>query len=953
MTRNRRSSSKSHQFTNNHHSTADQSSNDSSKFNNKDDSPVYGPTTRKAWSEWCKTATIAPSASSKSDERGRDAAVQNGNHKKPSSVTNSLLDADKLMTSDSDTCDTLIESDSNNNNSTSKNDKQAPKRTRKNANEKRLSSTRTSERTLATSNGNSETSTDSRRTPRQPKKPKANDKTKKYSDCLDLLHERTMLSISTTAAIDLPIGCINDELSSYDASERDNRLDPRNENIENVQDAPNSTTDNQAGRPAEPKRPNILYNLNLDSLVCNFRNQVVSFLEHMRQDEYRTSILDAIEKEKRLKSELTTRIGKIENQISEQLGKGSKLLEARLAEIDIHTTDPDMLGVKAKEIINQNRELHTKIDQMNDANQQLEEMLRNKLSQIHLANKLETSKKMNDYKQAIGVNGAHDNHLNNNGGLNNFKNLNSSNLNSSLSTTANSGSKVNSSRAKKSSSSKQSLKDANSHANNHQTNKNSHLNSQRNPMAQYGGQPENPNLSKAANPLNLFGQATVNSQAPNYFSNQSLSNLNNFGNLTSQLSNLSALNSANLHGLNNGLNVALNYDGKSNLSNSLHNKANALTPSLSQTSLSSQSSLSQSSLANSGMPPVANHSLTGGGGVNSSGNSKPAPKHLDRIKEKVAKSKCNNGNNVLKNDTNLPTNNLTTNSNHHANPLKTGTSRKEAAKINGTTHQFPELEEDVIKSMIVAAFHEEPEGGNSLNNSTNHGNLNNLNSSISSSISNSINNTINSVINSAAAEAAAAETAGVETVAPVVTKTPKPRKPRQPRAKKESAVAAAAAAMNTSNGPVVNSFDAISKQTQSKTGLPNSQSALPYEPPTATSFTSTSASDFSSLFKNLHSASTITSPNSFFSAKKSSASLSSTPSSLASSSAANEPESTQGNAIKLTLKKIDRGRDSYTLVKSPESPERSVANCSNTDHHPKRKGGGSHDSPDHKSKKSK
>ena len=889
---------------------------------------MYGPTTRKAWSEWCKTATSAPSGSSKLDEPRRETAVQNGNHKKPSSVANSLLDADKLMTSDSDTCDTLIESDSNNN----KNDKQTPKRTRKTTNEKRLSSTRT----LVNSNGNSET--DSKRTPRRPKKSKSNDKAKKYSDCLDLLHERTVLSISTTAAIDLPMGCINDELSSYDAasSRRENRLNSRNENIENVQDAPNSA---QITNKAEPKHANILYNLNLDSLVNNFRNQMVSFLDYMKQDEYRTSILDAIEKEKELKSELTSRIGKIENQISEQLSKGSRLLEAKLAEIDIHTTDPDVLGMKAKEIIQRNRELHREIDQMSATNQQLEEVVRNRIS--HFASKLE-NKKINDYKRAISANGAHENAPLNNGGLNNFKNLN----NSSLSTVANSVSKVNSSRAKKSASSKQSsLKDANSQANNHQTNKNSHLNSQLNSLAQYAGQQaaESANLSKA-NPPNSFSQTPVNNQAPNYFSNQSLSNLNNFGNLTNQLSfsnslatlhsGLDALNrQQSLNSPNSSLNVPLSYDGKSSLTNNLHNKptanATALTQSLSQTSLSSQSSL----VNNNNIPTATNHNLTA---------SKPTQKHLDRIKEKVAKSKCNNGNNdnVLKNDTNPLTNNLATNSNHHhASPLKTGTSRKEATKINGTTHQFPELEEDVIKSMIVAAFHD-PDGNNL--NSTNPAPLNNLTNSngISSSISNSIAHSINTVVDNAVAEADAAEP-----IAPTITKQTKPRKPRQPRAKKETVV-------KNANDHTINhlSYDSAPKQTQSKSGLLGSQSALTYDQPIINSYTSQSTTDFSSLFKNLHNASTITSSNSSFlsSAKKASASLSSTPSSLASSAAA-EPESTQGNAIKLTLKKIDRGRDSYTLVKSPESPEKPVPNS--TDHHPKRKS--NHDSPDHKSKKSK
>lgn len=953
MTRNRRSSSKSHQLNNNHHSTADQSSNDSSKFN-KDDSPVYGPTTRKAWSEWCKTATTAPSSSSSKrdlDDRSREAAVQNGNHKKPSSVTNSSLDADKLMTSDSDTCDTLIESDSN------KTDKQTPKRTRNTINEKRLSSTRT------LVNSNSEASADSRRTPRRSKKPKANDKTKKYSDCLDLLHERTVLSITTTAANELPIGCVNDRLSLYDAAHSrraHDRLDSSNENIENVQDVPNSadsTTGNPA-RAAEPKYANIYYNLNLDSLVSNFRNQMVSFLDYMKQDEYRTNILDAIEKEKQLKSELTSRIDRLEGQIGEQLSKGSKMLEAKLAEIDIRTTDPEVLGVKAREIISRNRELHSKVEKMNSINQQLDEVMRNRINQINLA-KLE-EKKMNNYKQAISNNGAHENHLNNSA-ITNFKNLNSS---SSLPASANSAGKVNS-RAKKSASSKQSTpKDANSQANNHQTNKNSHLNSQLNQMVQYAGQPpaENTSLSKA-NPPNSFNQTSVNSQAQSYFSNQSLSNLNNlnnlnnFGNLTGQLSSLNNLNSANLNSglnsLNNGLTVPMSYDGKSNLPNNLHSKAatNAasLTPSLSQTSLSSQSSLSQSSLVNNSlnsMPSAANQ-LTG--------NGKTIHKHLDRIKEKVAKSKCNNGNNVLKNDTNLLTNNLATNSNHHASPLKPGTSRKEATKINGTTHQFPELEEDVIKSMIVAAFHDgQQEVSNSLNNSTNHGNLASTTAnSISSSISNanSINNTINSVINNAtaavAAAAAAATAAISNTPAPSTTTKPKPRKPRQPRAKKD------AASKNASNGPTANhsSLDSIPKQTQSKSGLFGSQSALTYDPSTACSYATQSTTDFSSLFKNLHNASTIGSTSFLSSAKKASASLSSTPSSLASSSANNEStESTQGNAIKLTLKKIDRGRDSYTLVKSPESEEKSVVNS--VDHHAKRKGNHS-DSPDHKSKKSK
>ena len=947
MTRNRRSSSKPHQLNNNHHSTADQSSNDSSKFN-KDDSPVYGPTTRKAWSEWCKTATSAPSSSKRDpDDRSRE----NGNHKKPSSVTNSSLDADKLMTSDSDSCDTLVESDSNKTDSNKTDRQRTPKRTRNTASEKRLSSTRT------LVNGHSDASTDSRRTPRRPKKPKANDKTKKYSDCLDLLHERTMLSISTTAANEVPIGCVNDRLSLYDAvrSQRDDQLDARNENIENVQDVPNSVdagVDARADNPTkavESKYENLLFNLNLDSLVDHFRNQMASFLDYMKQDEYRMSILDAIEKEKKLNSELTSRIGKVEGQISEQLSKGKKLLDAKLAEIDIHAADPEELGVKARELINRNRELHNQVETMSARNQQLEEVMRDRLNRFHLVNKLE---EMKNYKQAMSNNF---NNLNNS--LNNFRNNSSSNL--SASTNSSSGGKVNS-RAKKSASSKQSApKDASSQANSHPTsNKNSHLNSQLNPIAPYADQPpaENPSLSKA-NPPNSFGQTTVNSQTPNYFSNQSLSNLNN-------LSNLGNLSSTNLNSsLNslNGLNVPMNYDGKSsNLPNNLHSKAApnsaGMTPSLSQTSLSSQSSLSQSSLVGNSVPPSANQLTTG--------NGKTIHKHLDRIKEKVAKSKCNNGNNVLKNDTNLLTNNLATNSNHNASPLKPGTSRKEATKINGTTRQFPELEEDVIKSMIVAAFHDgQQEISNSLNNSSNHGplastinsnNSNHNNNSISSSIS-SINNTITSVINNAAAAAAAAATtAAIDTPAPApATKQTKPRKPRQPRAKKDAASKNA-----SSNGPATShsSLDSAAKQTQnqsqSKSKLLGSQSALPYEPSPICNYIPPSTTDFSSLFKNLHNATPITSSSTSFlsSAKKASASLSSTPSSLASSSANNEPESTQGNAIKLTLKKIDRGRDSYTLVKSPESDEKSTANS--VEHHAKRKGNHS-DSPDHKSKKSK
>ena len=106
MTKNRKSSNKSQ--LNNHNSTADHSSNDSSKF--KDD-PIYGPTTRKAWSEWCKTATTNPTASKKDlqqqfaieqqqqllNDKNRDQA-QNGNHhnhRRSLSSTNNFLDVDK------------------------------------------------------------------------------------------------------------------------------------------------------------------------------------------------------------------------------------------------------------------------------------------------------------------------------------------------------------------------------------------------------------------------------------------------------------------------------------------------------------------------------------------------------------------------------------------------------------------------------------------------------------------------------------------------------------------------------------------------------------------------------------------------------------------------------------------------------------------------------------------
>uniref|UniRef100_A0A2R5L708 Histone-lysine N-methyltransferase, H3 lysine-79 specific n=1 Tax=Ornithodoros turicata TaxID=34597 RepID=A0A2R5L708_9ACAR len=315
----------------------DSSSNDSK---DGDDAPVLGPTTRRAWSDWCNNK-VPPSKSG-----GASSGGCSGH-------------------------------ESNEENEPVKRRPKAPRRTARRPKQRIPDNF---------------SAPDPRRGPGRPKKsPVRHNKGRKPIkpiNGLDLLHAQTVLSTSSaTAALhtEPAPGCVDQKLGGLAAEEGVPSID-----MAVVKTEPRPLVENEGAElPAPPPPPPLPEPPELKALLNEFRAQYMALLNHMRTERYKDQIREQIAREKERNERLVMKAAQLEKQIKLLIDDSVVLLKARLSELDVQEATPSDLLTKAKEIVLRHRELQAKAATLEREVNDLEEQQQQLLQQQQQQNSME------------------------------------------------------------------------------------------------------------------------------------------------------------------------------------------------------------------------------------------------------------------------------------------------------------------------------------------------------------------------------------------------------------------------------------------------------------------------------------------------------------------------------------------------------------------------------------
>ncbi|XP_042232562.1 histone-lysine N-methyltransferase, H3 lysine-79 specific-like isoform X2 [Homarus americanus] len=320
------------------------SSNNSSDQNKDLDDPVIGPTTRRAWNDWCSSSTVVNSSSSaKTTPKG--------------SSCRSSAD----------------ENDENVNNGATRHSSAGTRRrnTQRRAAASKPSIVDDPDPPVATRGPRRATLSSSRRggkrTHRTSKKPiKING--------LDLLHTQTLLSTTSDAYTagksptfkDPAPGCVDQKLSLFTPSTVSGIL--RHEEL-----------------PIPPSDTPYA----LEVLLDVFRQQFLNMLDTIKKCDYKDFVLKQMEAEKEKNKSLKSRAAQLERQIKVLIDDSVALLRARISELGMTAANPEDLLNRAKEIVWRHKELQATVSslqqQVTTAEEEQEKMVR--LRQHELLNK--------------------------------------------------------------------------------------------------------------------------------------------------------------------------------------------------------------------------------------------------------------------------------------------------------------------------------------------------------------------------------------------------------------------------------------------------------------------------------------------------------------------------------------------------------------------------------------
>lgn len=292
-----------------------------------DDDSVAGPTTRRAWSDWCSSK----GKSSASEEENNNSAA-NHNERNDTVERRPFAGAGTKGPSP----------------------KKRKKLTRAKTQHKTVQSLAAIPRKRATAAGGASASVSRlKKGGRQKKNLKI--------DGLDLLHSETLLSTSAEAiGKKLPAapGTVDQQLTSLKGLMLHSELD-----------IPMAPTDTPYA---------------LQILLEVFRNQFMSYLDQMRSTTYKENVSTEIEAERDRNQRLQNRVNQLEKQIRVLIDDSVALLKARMKELGINTTSQNDLLSKAKEIVGRHKELQGMAAKLQTQVTNIEQDQRNMiLAQMH------------------------------------------------------------------------------------------------------------------------------------------------------------------------------------------------------------------------------------------------------------------------------------------------------------------------------------------------------------------------------------------------------------------------------------------------------------------------------------------------------------------------------------------------------------------------------------------
>ncbi|XP_071522598.1 histone-lysine N-methyltransferase, H3 lysine-79 specific isoform X2 [Panulirus ornatus] len=318
------------------------SSNDSSDQNKDLDDPVIGPTTRRAWNDWCSNSSVVNSSSSgKTTPKGsscrssadeNDENVNNGATRHSSAGTrrrNTQRRAAASKPSIVDDPDPPVAS-------------RGPRRSGLNSSRR-----------------------GGKRSHRPAKKPiKING--------LDLLHTQTLLSTNADGKSatykDPAPGCVDQKLSLF---------------------TPSSVSGTGILRHEELPIPPSDTPYALEVLLDVFRQQFLNMLESIKKPDYKDFVTQQIEAEKEKNKSLKSRAAQLERQIKVLIDDSVALLRSRISELGMTAANPEDLLNRAKEIVWRHKELQANVSslqqQVTSAEEEQDKLVR--LRQHEIINK--------------------------------------------------------------------------------------------------------------------------------------------------------------------------------------------------------------------------------------------------------------------------------------------------------------------------------------------------------------------------------------------------------------------------------------------------------------------------------------------------------------------------------------------------------------------------------------
>ncbi|XP_050024205.2 uncharacterized protein gpp isoform X1 [Dermacentor andersoni] len=323
----------------------DSSSNDS----RVDDCLVLGPTTRRAWSDWCNKGPM-PGA-----KQGSSVSALSSGH------------------------------ESNDENEPVKRRPKAPRRTPRRKKPSRVDS-----------GASSVASVEVRKGPGRPKKsPQRNNrrvgrKPMKFSG-LDLLHAQTVLSTSSAAAMhtEPAPGCVDQKLGGLAPEEGSLSSElptgfhevtvktepPTETSMDSIAAAAMTNSMAVSGPPPRPLTP-LAEPPELKAMLNDFRAQYMAMLNHMRTEQYRQQVKEHIARERERNERLVAKAAHLERQIKHLIDDSVVLLKARMNELGVQSHTPaDLINMchllrasgyshrrllQAKEIVVRHKELQSK-----------------------------------------------------------------------------------------------------------------------------------------------------------------------------------------------------------------------------------------------------------------------------------------------------------------------------------------------------------------------------------------------------------------------------------------------------------------------------------------------------------------------------------------------------------------------------------------------------------------